>query len=97
MKNQTKHTPGPWIVKNEDEDTILYGQRQWIHAIGQPWVAERIAILECDANSPDAALITAAPDMLQALKQIKRCLNFGQIDQAHARIDAAIAKAEVKL
>lgn len=61
-------------AEREDDGTpivVLYGQRQAVHAIGQPWIAERIAILDDDdPGSPNACLLEAAPDLLAALRGV---------------------------
>jgi hypothetical protein len=99
----TKHTPGPWTVSDEKDDdgftvTVLYGQRQWVHAIGQPWVHEKIATLECEGTAPDARLIAAAPDLLAALERLYAWVDnnvaYGLPDKERAGIDATLAKAK---
>ncbi len=95
-----KHTPGPWTVKEEknretgDLETILYGQRQWIHAIGQPWILEQIGILDCEASHPDARLIEAAPLLLDALELARGRLEEDCAQWIIETIDFAIARVE---
>ena len=65
-------TPGPWRViddvQHDSEESYpvrrLVGQRQCIHAIGQPWLDENIAIIE---SGVDEYLLTAAPAMYSEL------------------------------
>lgn len=70
-----KHTPGPWTI--DDGDTEAYG----VFASDQ----NAICYLSANANAGDglrgestdranANLIAAAPDMLEALEEIKRSL-----------------------
>lgn len=75
-----KHTPGPWKVidsiQHESEESYavrrLIGQRQCIHAIGQPWLDENIAIIESEC---DEAILAAAPAMYEALKALVEYLD----------------------
>lgn len=67
------HTGSPWrIVEAKDDEgnpiDVLVGQVQVMEAIGQPWVPERIAVVECMANSPDWRLLIGAPELLAALE-----------------------------
>jgi hypothetical protein len=90
---QQKHTPGPWAV---DYAMGIRGPN-----------GERIAYVIADSSAdptPDARLIAAAPDLLDALKETAGCLaawNERQRSEeptatdiviSHAR--AAILKAE---
>lgn len=69
MNESTKtvsHTPGPWHVEREDEDTFKvmsddYGRIVTLHAAhGVEAQRERLG--------PDSALIAAAPELLSALR-----------------------------
>lgn len=81
------HTPGPWIAErgNAGSEHPLF-----VTAPGQsgfrPWSDE------------DARLIAAAPDLLEALKNIRSLSRMSGIDRGDAAINAlaeqAIAKAE---
>lgn len=105
------HTPGPWKVTEERGDDgvqiTLYGQRQWVHAIGQPWVPYRLAVLDCDAvRDPDARLMAAAPELLEALRLVQEAMTVLRpqctegadvadvLDSFIPAVRAAIAKAE---
>lgn len=63
------HTPGPWSV-NEIDAT---GEPSDYYIFIEPGVAviERKASGECDM--PDARLISAAPDLLKALRDLDTC------------------------
>lgn len=72
MSDQTKHTPGPWEWSYEDPSVLaLYGPRGPLdHVL---WSQICPACQECDGqctgpNTPDARLIAAAPDLLEACK-----------------------------
>lgn len=88
-----EHTPGPWTVEPlyaEDTEGTPFVCGHWIaDADGQPVVdGSRVGILRRE----DAALIVAAPDMLDALRQVAE-----YADDAHGfmvAVYAAIAKAE---
>ncbi len=62
------HTPGPWVY----DEGIVYPQED--HA-GQAWIADIRGAVDADAN---ARLIAAAPDLLQALKDILHTLEQEQ-------------------
>jgi hypothetical protein len=82
-----KHTPGPWeALKNN------YGQVLIVVRSTQDFVCA--VPDECEA---DAKLISAAPDLLEALKLARRICNnlIGHPDDPYGKlIDAAIKKAE---
>ena len=90
-KNDTKHTPGPWKLTEHDERSARIESRlEFIARIeGIDWGSE-----ECKAN---ARLIAAAPDLLEALKNLlwQHDNNAGQLcGMALQDARAAIAKAE---
>lgn len=86
----SKHAPGPWRA----EYPRIYSQDG----------AKLIEVNEhmcCTVH--DARLIAAAPDMLEALEHIMRCIPMGGFAQIHhgsstwAQIDAAVSKARGEL
>ncbi len=89
------HTPGPWQVVAElrDTDEIICDM------LNNGYVA--ITQGQKLANwRDDAALIAAAPELLEALEQVCRIWDHhcdahgdGTPSEAHARVRAAIAKA----
>ena len=97
MNTEQKHTPGPWFW--DDKDALPWTDYDktdhmpyLINANGSIVMSgEDIRI----NNAANASLITAAPDLLAALKAIEGCnvwLPFGLLAQTRA----AIAKAEGK-
>lgn len=95
-----KHTPGPWFARPEDDSSGRFEVKDESGA----WVA-RVHF----RNGPDdgegasnAALIAAAPGMLEALRHVERLLlhgeNPGENGEGYAAhldaVRAAIAKAE---
>jgi hypothetical protein len=85
----TKHTPGPWEVRNE-------GSSRWIDIVqantGEPWPLPFAACKHFDQEA-NARLIAAAPDLLEALVDL---VAFYPLDSADANVTsarAAIAKA----
>jgi hypothetical protein len=111
MMAEQKHTPGPWrFGVDGDEKPFDYkgpGYYQNPSIFGPDWQE----VVGCEeyyvfSGPADARLIAAAPDLLEALKQVERvvavCLDWRDavkragiacpIDQMYA----AIAKAEGK-
>ncbi len=58
-----KHTPGPWIV-NESQEDCLYGKVS-IETEGEYFIAQ---VDESINQAANARLIAAAPDLLDALQ-----------------------------
>ena len=81
----SKHTPGPW---NLYDDTASTGRIE-IVALGK--TVARIYRSVPEEDLPNARLIAAAPEMLYALKSLKRILTVDSPEWNAA--DAAIAKA----
>lgn len=78
-------TPGPWKATKDP-----HGSNN-DYCIGMATDVRRIdRVATCSAG--DAALIAAAPDLLEALKYARRFLNREDHDAAY--VDAVIAKAE---
>jgi hypothetical protein len=94
------HTPGPWIVTNEDPPRILATDDR------ATVVAVTTAPRSNPSNMADARLIAAAPELLEALKKIvRRAFPVSGSDAMDLRRDLhhiqeialqAIAKAEGK-
>ncbi|MCC4240345.1 hypothetical protein [Thalassospira povalilytica] len=81
--SEAKHTPGPW--KAHVTNLARSGQTEYeIH-----WSEDGECVAEIVHGAPDAHLIAAAPEMLEALKHAAQ--NMPHPDQM---IDDAIAKAE---
>jgi hypothetical protein len=94
-----KHTPGPWkLEKHKPEptngcfntDLQIWSRSEFIAAIPFSLVAKR------EAN---AALIAAAPEMLEALEWVKTCVEAGAFRNEDRetpdifKVEQAIAKA----
>ncbi len=90
----SKHTPGPWAVFRRD------GYSTYIHAINEGGEINTFQVASCHSATSrkyfptrgeaeaNARLIAAAPDLLEALKELT--LERGMTDKARA----AIAKAK---
>lgn len=97
---QKRHTPAPWIAKEDDEHHSSYA-----HIIGDK--GEYIARVplyshELDKHRPEqeanARLIAAAPELLDALQVAVKHMNDpypagDDLSHVLARAEAAIAKA----
>jgi hypothetical protein len=90
--NKPKHTPGPWysdqreldFVRDADGELVAVALHKRVHK------PER-SVEECAANT---CLITAAPEMLEALKQAHSMIQDHDFGGAIITIEDAIAKAE---
>lgn len=91
-KTETKHTAGPWRVEPE------YGQPVILAGIDD---VRRVAVIDTDHFSEteadgNAALIAAAPDLLDALTLLVRHCELGgydgaPVDLARALLDRIVA------
>lgn len=89
----SKHTPGPWVITS-DPNHELY---TFISQKDVDKVIARITTADSPSgsNRANAQLIAAAPDMLEALKQMVQEMELSEWDcPAMIRAKAAIAKAE---
>lgn len=79
----SKHTPGPWVYRRTSG--FDYGSTAY-------WVPGVCTNVQTEA---DARLISAAPDLLEALKEIVQFMrvDFDDLPMAE-KVLAAIAKAE---
>lgn len=85
------HTPGPWKVAKPQrtyrDGNLMYG------IVGPECV---IDYEDWGFTEADARLIAAAPDLLEALKELADYVRTDLVDSDIARrVEAAIAKAEV--
>lgn len=95
--SETKHTPGPWVVKSARSG--FYVESQFDVIVESLDEYGRYGAIDDEAN---ARLIAAAPELLEALKSIAEFWNRDQNEEAmigacwHAveTAEAAIAKAE---
>jgi hypothetical protein len=90
---KTTHTPGPWSTGANSTLSIF---SPIVNGAYKTTVAEactqKIGIEEAEAN---AKLIAAAPDLLQALIEVKRIGGFGSDGTIGQTINAAIKKATI--
>lgn len=93
-----KHTPGPWIVYNDDDlaHSVLQAiSRGDICRIGYYPSGIDATVEEINAN---ARLIAASPDLLEACKAAKKHLEPDLVEPGRTvfwSLVSAIAKAEV--
>lgn len=98
MKNEMKHTPGPWAVGRALSNTNAVPIRKDGENIA--WVCGLDSALELspEETAANAALIAAAPELLRELKILLNlceryagpCICGGELTEARA----AIAKAK---
>lgn len=91
MSNQTKHTPGPWRVKDNGsmEGPHVYGP---VHPIDGGDYAPLAGYKGGALSEADARLIAAAPELLEACRQA--AFAIPTTHGAFETVRAAIAKAE---
>jgi hypothetical protein len=92
----SKHTPGPWVIDDSNPNLVarlVNGVYEYVCAVEPSSFSNR----ECnqEQEEADARLIAAAPDLLDALKDLcsDDLLNQDKWDNARA----AIARAEGKV
>jgi hypothetical protein len=104
----SKHTPGPWSMTQADWELGLIAYVPGLRpaaggARGVQYnivASKKVGSVTTDNSEADAALIAAAPDLLEACKALLDCpdTNLDELDPITvAAIDtaiAAIAKAE---
>jgi hypothetical protein len=107
----SNHTPGPWVWANpyDTEYKLVHfngekfpnGEPRYIKIIDDGSAGGEYSP-SIDVHGPDALLIAAAPDMLEALKSVHDRLMFfrdeigGKFNGELENIRKVIAKAEVK-
>ena len=95
----SKHTPGPWLIEAQNSHTgaiatVHNTTDVWVEIWSENWIVTGMGPEEQSAN---ARLIAAAPDLLEALKEIIAAADgdgWNQLDASFATARAAIAKAE---
>lgn len=90
----TNHTPAPWIVKHTRTSKV----NSHIILCKEDHNSIAHVIRQCDdeENEANARLIAAAPELLEALKEVDRIL-YHYLDDVHPTMQktrAAIQKAE---
>ena len=97
-----KHTPGPWRIKSDPMhfDTLTTVEGGAI-GVRKPFGVQMIVQVGGDSDfqeaEANARLIAAAPELLEALKEIIAAADgdgWNQLDASFATARAAIAKAE---
>jgi hypothetical protein len=111
------HTPGPWFVETAGEATdIGHKHVQWlryeISAGSNQWNHESYCLVgsisnanNSDQNQANARLIAAAPDLLEALRDVLKYVDYAQrvaspgfyqigIDKARAAIAKVTGSAQ---
>lgn len=90
----SKHTPGPWYVQDD------HGKR-WIETEGNDDTIAEVhrrkrkgSVYSCEEAGANANLISAAPDLLEALIDVRRALELANFTGELAVVDAAIARAK---
>jgi hypothetical protein len=92
MADTVKHTPGPWQIEGRYEGDLGALYLSTMHPMPifelQPLVGSR------DVHLANARLIAAAPDLLEALMELRFVGNdMEKRRKARAKADAAIDKA----
>lgn len=95
--SEAKHTPGPWVIDHETrpaEVCCIYGTNHpnsfvYVRGALGYWSADR------DENMANATLIAAAPELLEALRELLAEAEDGIATSplARSKARAAIAKA----
>ena len=104
MTDQPKHTPGPWKIC-WNGDSTAFDNEPFAYALdvgpGRTTSICRVRHGACDdeyggkdAIKANANLIAAAPDMLEALKNLENDDGKAMPPSAWALVQNAIAKAE---
>jgi len=89
----TQHTPGPWVVYDDSDD----GKTNQMEIAARGKTVARIYHSVPEEDWPNACLIAAAPDLLEALRTARDHIDMDALEISHCkdaeRIRAAIAKA----
>lgn len=96
MTTQSKHTPGPWEIK----DGLVHVPHVTGHGGSYVYPTEaitrRIKTMTGKENNANARLIVASPKMLEALRLVLKCWDQGQPISAWgtlAKVEEAVAEA----
>lgn len=91
----TKHTPGPWEVKESCEPLSTgWNDPKCLVLVNGELLAD-LSFMDDGSHSANAHLIAAAPELLEALKDIVN--GVGRQEGYVVRAQRVIAKAEGKL
>ena len=89
------HTPGPWYAV-DNGPYISIRTADWLYAPSVADVCSSKFLEDGDNSKANAALIAAAPDLLEACKRTINAYRRGELINSNdaAFIDAVIANAE---
>lgn len=79
----SKHTPGPWVVSNNSAFLIRAGDADIGRHIAQVGPANYHPSFAVD--EPNARLIAAAPDLLEALERLKCEVILSDVDMDYIK------------
>jgi hypothetical protein len=70
------HTPGPWIIKEDSSDTsteaeVIEAENRIICWTANSWDESRHRAIITDEDRANGSLISAAPELLEALQDTK--------------------------
>jgi hypothetical protein len=86
----TKHTPGPWKIYPEPRHVDRF---KIVHASTGYCIGEAYDVSGSPENEANAHVMAAAPDLLEALKEMTETGGWMPSDERFIRANAAIAKA----
>ena len=85
-----RHTPGPWTLTLEQHDTLGDAPRWFVRGCEIGLTQHRVVDLD-ERDDANARLIAAAPELLDALKELRLAsLAYGEASDAD--MDAAFAR-----
>lgn len=97
MSKETKHTPGPWVfgkTTRQDQRLILGGPgRKYVASVTVQQIPRPMGIADESEREANARLITAAPEMLEALEELLSLPNKQRPQQVWEEARVAVAKA----
>jgi len=97
---ETHWTPGPWRAVGKQSGIVLSGGDYTHVCVVGAWGDRELRPFNGDRWAADARLIAAAPDLYEALVEIRQVVvvacgdSAPYIKVALARLDAALAKAK---
>lgn len=96
MEEIKKHTPGPWVLNDEDRTIIITGgEDKYVCDVQIHQVPRAMGLHEEPTRMANAKLIAAAPELLKALQDIVNLQMIFAKDGSEAfdRAKEAIKKA----
>ena len=87
MNELSKHTPAPWLVKPWESNDSQFRAEIQFGDDGE-------CVSDCVYSLKDAQLIAAAPEMLEALKNLKESTRTTMLPSSWEQVNEAISKAE---